>query len=173
MELHLRPRRIYCHGSNGGTQRREAPLDEILHGLSIALPTTSTPQPPPGTPPPSPPPSPRGGDSFGSSRKGKVPNWGRSDKASRERARKARWDKVRRNFEREAFASSHPQECPVCLDRPKTHLLYKCELDQEPFHRGHGLCGECARAILDTTSKCPLCNLHVEGIIAVGTESFV
>lgn len=155
---------IYCHDAD--------PTSRMLQDMGFIASADSAPAPPPGPPPPSPPPSPRGGDTFGTTRKGKVPSWGRSDKASRERARKATWDKKRRAFERRAFAERHPQECPVCMDRQKTHLLYSCALFQQPYHRGHGLCGECAQEILDTTAMCPLCNLPIEGALDVGTASF-
>ena len=135
--------------------------------------TMAASSPPPGAPPPSPPTSPAGGDTYGTRRKGKASNWGRSDKASRERARKGQLDKRRRAFERNAWAQRHPQECPVCMDEEKTHLLYSCAMDTMPFHRGHGLCSDCATRIINEGRACPLCNLPVENAMPVGTAFFV
>ena len=42
-----------------------------------------------------------------------------------------------------------------------------------PYHRGHGLCEECAMRIIHDDYNCPLCNLTVHGSIYVGTEFFV
>ena len=135
-------------------------------------PLAAAPHAPAKSPPPSPPPSPSGGDTFGTRRQ-RPTNWGKSDKASRERARLKGWGKKRRAFEREAWAASHPQECPVCMDREKTHLLYRCGMTEAPWHRNHGLCEECATTILDTTARCPLCALQIVGIQPVGTAFFV
>ena len=122
--------------------------------------------------PPSPPPSPPGGDTYGTRRKGKASSWGRSDKASRERARKGRWDKMRRQFERKALAAPHPQECPVCMDDVCTHLLHPCGNADPPYHRGHGVCGLCAFRLLQGDAKCPLCRLPITGAIDTGSSAF-
>ena len=122
--------------------------------------------------PPSPPPSPPGGDTYGTRRKGKASSWGRSDKASRERARKGRWDKMRRQFERKALAAPHPQECPVCMDDVCTHLLHPCGNEDPPYHRGHGVCGLCAFRLLQDDAKCPLCRLPITGAIDTGSSAF-
>lgn len=151
---------------------------------TLAPPRSAPPSPPPcvamaavtppaDAPPPSPPASPAGGDTYGTRRKGKASNWGRSDKASRERSRKEQLEKRRRAFERNAWAQRHPQECPVCLDNEKTHLLYSCAMDRIPFHRGHGLCWDCAARVIREGYACPLCNLPVEGAMPVGTAFFV
>jgi hypothetical protein len=145
--------------------------DTQLAGLDVAC-AEYSPGPPEGSPPPSPPPSPRGGDTFGNRRSSRT-SWGRNDKASREGARRRKWDKLRRAFERRALGTPHPQECPVCLDNEKTCLLFPCGNEDMPYHRGHGLCEECAMRIIHDDYNCPLCNLTVHGSIYVGTEFFV
>ena len=168
-------------GSSNLTSIRAA--DEMIRSLCMRLsiarcaaPVAATDG---STEPPSPPPSPAGGDTYGTKRRGKASGWGRSDMASRERARKGRWDKMRRQFERKALAAPHPQECPVCMDDVCTHLLYPCGNTDPPFHRGHGVCGRCAFRLLqiDLTgpahdARCPLCALPITGAINTGDSAF-
>ena len=74
-------------------------------------------------------------------------------------------------FERSALAEPHPQECAVCLDRVKTHLLSNCGNQCVPYHRHHGLCEECAgNAVAD--GRCPLCMMGVHEAWPVGTAFF-
>ena len=162
---------LYAVRATAISRYADADTKKRLRKKGMPRPVATAPRHPAGSPPPSPPPSPKGGDTFGT-RKKTAANWGTSDKATRERARRNRWAKLRRAFEREAWAASHPQECPVCMEQEMTHLLYRCGLNVEPFHRHHGLCGECAQTILDTTATCPLCNLPVEGALHVGTAAF-
>ena len=162
---------LYAVRATAISRYADADTKKRLRKKGMPRPVAAAPRHPAGSPPPSPPPSPKGGDTFGT-RKKTAANWGTSDKATRERARRNRWAKLRRAFEREAWAASHPQECPVCMEQEMTHLLYRCGLNVEPFHRHHGLCGECAQTILDTTATCPLCNLPVEGALHVGTAAF-
>ena len=91
---------------------------------------------------------------------------------TRERARRGKWRKLARAFERKAMREKHPQECPVCMDAEQTHLLVDCGNTDTPYHRGHGLCEACASTILDTTYTCPLCNMPVHTYMFVGTAFF-
>ena len=103
--------------------------------------------------------------------------------ASRERKRRRdvrkRDAKLRREeeegaraFEREAWASRHPQECPACLDRPVTNLVWNCGVeDQPPYHRYHGYCEECVEDVIES-GQCYLCRQPVRGHWYVGTAYF-
>ena len=148
-------------------------LANVLQGLTIAPPRLTVCGPPPGAPPPSPPPSPAGGDRYGTRRKARSSSWGRTDKAGKERARRDKWKKLARSFEREARNARHPQECPVCLDAEQTCLMIDCGNDDMPWHRGHGLCKECATLIIQNEFACPLCGMPVHDFIEMGTEFFV
>ena len=113
---------------------------------------------------------PRGGDRYGMRKRARPANWG--DRASRERARKLQKEKANRKHEREALNQDHPQTCPVCLDKVKTHLLAPCGNVQAPFHRYHGFCEQCAADAV-ARARCPLCRGPVEHAWPVGTAFFV
>jgi hypothetical protein len=146
----------------------------VNHATRARLRKLPPPRPvrPTPTPPPSPPPSPAGGDTFGTKGRRRSPGWGPGDRMTRERARREKWRKLARAFERKAMRAKHPQECPICMDAEQTHLLIDCGNTDVPYHRGHGLCEECASTIIDTTGTCPLCNLPVHTYMFVGTAFF-
>ena len=125
------------------------------------------------TPPPSPPPSPAGGDRYGTRRKARPSSWGKADKAAKERARRDKWKKLARSFEKQALNARHPQECPVCLDAEQTCLMVDCGNEFMPWHRYHGLCKDCATLIIQNEFDCPLCGLPVHDFIEMGTDFFV
>jgi hypothetical protein len=148
-----------CDGCNPATPSSQPPAQPV--------------GPPPGQPPPSPPPSPAGGDNFGTKRRSPAANWGRKDKASKERARRRKWHKLGRALEKKAMSTRHPQECPVCMDKEQSCLLYNCGNHVFPYHRYHGLCDDCAYLITEGEFDCPLCGLPVQSYLNVGTEFFV
>ena len=119
----------------------------------------------------------KGGDTYGT-RRTKADSWGRSNKASRERMRlynlKKQGQKERREmdaFERRAYSESHPQVCPVCLDREKTHLVGNCG-DTANGHRGHGYCEPCADYLVAHHGVCAVCRGAVQACWPVGTGFF-
>ena len=75
-------------------------------------------------------------------------------------------------FQKRALCEDHPQACPICLVREKTHLVYDCGNQNRPWHRYHGYCEEDA-ALVVGRGICALCNLPVSGSIHVGTAFFV
>ena len=114
----------------------------------------------------------------GAVRKARPANWGRSDKSSRERARRnekkksnRREERKREAFERDAFAQHHPQECAVCMELLTTHLLFSCGMTVPPFHRHHGLCRVCALDAVNA-GRCPFCMQPVTAAWEVGLEMF-
>ena len=131
------------------------------------------PNPPTSTPPPSPPPTPGGGDTYGTRRKSRASSWGSTDKTGKERARRDKWKRLAKAFEKQALMTPHPQECPVCMDAEKCCLMIDCGNEDMPWHRGHGLCLECATLIIEGRRRCPLCGMPVHDYINMGTEFFV
>ena len=116
------------------------------------------------------------GDTYGAGVKRKASNWGRNDKASRERARreKKRKDEKRderrmRDFERRALAEPHPQMCSICLTELVTHLVLTCGAGPPHYHRGHGYCEDCATNVVVPSGVCALCQGPVQSCLEVGT----
>ena len=92
--------------------------------------------------------------------------------ARKEEAKRKHEDARRRAFENEAWNARHPQECPICLDRPMTNLVWNCGLeDQPPYHRYHGYCDECADEVVES-QRCYMCREPVQGHWRVGTAYF-
>ena len=54
-------------------------------------------------------------------------------------------------------------ECVVCMDRPRTIVLYPCE---------HGvLCDACCCDIRSSTNECPMCRAHILGATSHGSTN--
>jgi hypothetical protein len=125
---------------------------------------------------------PKNGDAYGMRRPAGKSTWGKSDKASRERARRANINRKKaaakrqlrveqeRMDEFEMQAMIEP-ECAVCQTRLVTELLVNCGQDQEPGHRGHGACEVCAPLIV-AHSACHLCRGPVHRYITMDASFF-
>ena len=125
---------------------------------------------------------PKNGDTYGKRRSVSKSSWGRSDKASRERARRANNDRKKAaakrqlrveqermdRFEKQAMIEP---ECAVCQERIATKLLINCGQDQEPGHRGHGACEVCA-PLLVAHGACHLCRGPVHRYITMDASFF-
>ena len=113
-------------------------------------------------------------DVYGSKGRKKRVAWGSGDKAGRDRQReynKRKEEEKQNKFGRWALAQDHPQQCAVCMDDLKTHLVSDCGNTDSPFHRHHGFCEDCARGALER-GRCPLCRGQVNNITHVGVSFF-
>ena len=57
------------------------------------------------------------------------------------------------SIEERADAAGTANECPVCMDMPKTNVLVPC---------GHRLCRPCTLRIMARDPVCPVCRTHID-----------